>query len=387
MNIEKRLAEIRARKTEIRSIIEKDDKADMDALEKELRELNEEAEGLERRQNIERMLNSGAAVANPVSVNNPESRSEEVDEKLYRSAWLKTLQGKPLTDAEQRAYSTAANSGLPIIPETTANQIIKKMYEVAPILQRCRIFHVPGNMKFAVEGTNDDAALHTENAAITAANDSLVSVNLTGYEIVKLVKASRACSEMALSAFESYVVEIIAESIARKIENYIFTSTGSNQPGGVKTAGKGASGAYTDNTDQITVAAGSALSEANVVALYGMLGDGYERNAVWCMRKATFFSDFFPLMNKSKNNLIEFANGRYYIMGNEVYFTGSVPASEAYLGDFSYIVGNYSQDITVVKSEHSGLATNSIDFLGSCVFDSKPAAGLGAFVHLAKASG
>lgn len=72
MNIEKRLAEIRARKAEIRSIIEKDDKADMDALEKELRELNEEAEGLERRQNIERMLNSGAAVANPVSVNNPE---------------------------------------------------------------------------------------------------------------------------------------------------------------------------------------------------------------------------------------------------------------------------------------------------------------------------
>ena len=99
MNIEKRLAEIRARKAEIRSIIEKDDKADMDALEKELRELNEEAEGLERRQNIERMLNSGAAVANPVSVNTPESRSEEVDEKLYRSAWLKTLQGKPLTDA------------------------------------------------------------------------------------------------------------------------------------------------------------------------------------------------------------------------------------------------------------------------------------------------
>ena len=91
------------------------------------------------------------------------------------------------------------------------------------------------------------------------------------------------------------------------------------------------------------------------------------------------------MMNKSKNNLIEFANGRYYIMGNEVYFTGSVAANEAYLGDFSYIIGNYSQDITVVKSEHSGLATNSIDFLGSCVFDSKPAAGLGAFVHLAKA--
>ena len=101
---------------------------------------------------------------------------------------------------------------------------------------------------------------------------------------------------------------------------------------------------------------------------------------------ATFFSDFFPLMNKSKNNVIEFANGKYYIMGAEVYFTGSLAAHEAYLGDFSYIIGNYSQDITVVRSEHSGLATNSIDYLGACVFDSKPVAGFGAFVHLAKAA-
>ena len=366
MNIEKRRAEIAARKAEIRKLIEGDseNKLNMDDLEKELRELNEEDEKLEKRQAIERMLNGGAAPASPAGLSNPVARSTnqpapESAEKLYRSAWLKTLQGKPLTDDEKRAYSTAANSGLPIIPETTANQIIKKMYEVAPILQRCKIFHVPGNFKFAIEGTNDEAALHTENAAITAASDSLGSVSLTGYEIVKLVKASRACSEMALSAFESYIVEVIAEAVARRIEKYLFTGTGTNQPGG---------------------------TEENVIALYGLLGDGYERNAVWCMNKATFFSDFFPLMNKSKNNVIEFANGKYYIMGAEVYFTGSLAAHEAYLGDFSYIIGNYSQDITVVRSEHSGLATNSIDYLGACVFDSKPVAGFGAFVHLAKAA-
>ena len=369
MNIEKRRAEIAARKAEIRKLIEGDseNKLNMDDLEKELRELNEEDEKLEKRQAIERMLNGGAAPASPAGLSNPVARSAnqpapESTEKLYRSAWLKTLQGKPLTDDEKRAYSTAANSGLPIIPETTANQIIKKMYEVAPILQRCKIFHVPGNFKFAIEGTNDEAALHTENAAITAASDSLGSVSLTGYEIVKLVKASR------------------------RIEKYIFTGTGTNQPGGVKTAGKGASGAYTDGTDQITVGKTASLTEENVIALYGLLGDGYERNAVWCMNKATFFSDFFPLMNKSKNNVIEFANGKYYIMGAEVYFTGSLAAHEAYLGDFSYIIGNYSQDITVVRSEHSGLATNSIDYLGACVFDSKPVAGFGAFVHLAKAA-
>ena len=385
MTFIKRMQEINARKAELRSMLEGSGEVDLDAIEKELRDLDTEFKELEKRKATIDGINAGTIPAveipNPVTARSADTFDQD---KEYRSAWLKTLQGKALTENEQRAYSTAANSALPAIPESTANEIIKKMYEVAPILQRCKIFHVPGNFKFAVEGTNSDAALHTENGSITAASDSLGSVSLTGYEIVKLVKASRATVNMTINAFESYIVEIIAEAIARKIENYIFAGTGSNQPGGVANGGKGSNGAYTAGTDQVTVAASANVTEADVTTLYGMLSSGYERNAVWAMSKATFFAYFYALMNRSKNNLIEFANGKYYIMGCEVYFTGSLAMGVAYLGDFSYIVGNYSQDITVVKSEHSGLATNSVDYLGSCVFDSKAIAGLGAFVKFVK---
>ena len=385
MTFIKRMQEINTRKAELRSMLEGSGEVDLDAIEKELRDLDTEFKELEKRKATIDGINAGTIPAveipNPVTARSADTFDQD---KEYRSAWLKNLQGKALTENEQRAYSTAANSALPAIPESTANEIIKKMYEVAPILQRCKIFHVPGNFKFAVEGTNSDAALHTENGSITAASDSLGSVSLTGYEIVKLVKASRATVNMTINAFESYIVEIIAEAIARKIENYIFAGTGSNQPGGVANGGKGSNGAYTAGTDQVTVAASANVTEADVTTLYGMLSSGYERNAVWAMSKATFFAYFYALMNKSKNNLIEFANGKYYIMGCEVYFTGSLAMGVAYLGDFSYIVGNYSQDITVVKSEHSGLATNSVDYLGSCVFDSKAIAGLGAFVKFVK---
>lgn len=385
MTFIKRMQEINARKAELRSMLEGSGEVDLDAIEKELRDLDTEFKELEKRKATIDGINAGTIPAveipNPVTARSADTFDQD---KEYRSAWLKNLQGKALTENEQRAYSTAANSALPAIPESTANEIIKKMYEVAPILQRCKIFHVPGNFKFAVEGTNSDAALHTENGSITAASDSLGSVSLTGYEIVKLVKASRATVNMTINAFESYIVEIIAEAIARKIENYIFAGTGSNQPGGVANGGKGSNGAYTAGTDQVTVAASANVAEADITTLYGMLASGYERNAVWAMSKATFFAYFYALMNKSKNNLIEFANGKYYIMGCEVYFTGSLAKGVAYLGDFSYIVGNYSQDITVVKSEHSGLATNSVDYLGSCVFDSKAIAGLGAFVKFVK---
>lgn len=382
MNFIKRMKEINDRKAELRDMLQGSGEVDLDAIEKELRNLDTEYKNLEKRAATIEGINIGTIPAveipNPVTARAADTFDQD---KEYRSAWLKTLQGKALTENEQRSYSTAAGSALPAIPESTANEIIKKMYEVAPILQRCKIFHVPGNFKFAVEGANNDAAIHQENKAITVAADSLGSVSLTGYEIVKLVKASRATVNMTIAAFESYIVEIIAEAIARKIENFIFVGTGSNQPGGVAQGGKGTNGAYTAGTDMVET---SAVTEANITAVYGMLASGYERNAVWAMSKATFFADFYALMNKSKNNLIEFANGRYYIMGCEVYFTGSLAAGVSYLGDFSYIVGNYSQDIAVVKSEHSGLATNSVDYLGSCVFDSKAIAGLGAFVKLVK---
>ena len=381
----KRMNEIRTRRAELRHTLETDTKADLDAITKELRDLDEEFTNLEKRKATIEGINLGtvpaAQIENPVA-NRSENTYDEARE--YRSAWLKFLMGKPLTETEQRAYSTAANSALTAIPESTAGEIIKKMYEVAPILQKCKIFHVPGNFKFAVEGANADANLHNENAAITAANDNLGSVSLTGYEIVKLVKASRATANMTINAFESYIVEIIAEAIARKIENYIFVGTGSNQPGGVAQGGKGANGTYTAGVDLVEVAAATAVTENDITTLYGMLASGYERNAVWTMSKVTFFAYFYSLMNKSKNNLIEFANGKYYIMGCEVYFTGSLAKGVAYLGDFAYIVGNYSQDITVVKSEHSGLTTNSIDYLGACVFDSKPISGLGAFAKFNK---
>ena len=382
MNFIKRMKEINDRKAELRDMLQGSGEVDLDAIEKELRNLDTEYKNLEKRAATIEGINIGTIPAveipNPVTARAADTFDQD---KEYRSAWLKTLQGKALTENEQRAYSTAAGSALPAIPESTANEIIKKMYEVAPILQRCKIFHVPGNFKFAVEGANNDAAIHQENKAITVAADSLGSVSLTGYEIVKLVKASRATVNMTIAAFESYIVEIIAEAIARKIENFIFVGTGSNQPGGVAQGGKGTNGAYTAGTDMVET---SAVTEANITAVYGMLASGYERNAVWAMSKATFFADFYALMNKSKNKLIEFAKGRYYIMGCEVYFTGSLAAGVSYLGDFSYIVGNYSQDIAVVKSEHSGLATNSVDYLGSCVFDSKAIAGLGAFVKLVK---
>src|SRR5690606_26070261 len=61
MNLRKRLQEIEARKAEIRSLLENDEKADLDALEKELKGLADEEQELRRRLDVAASLEAGTA--------------------------------------------------------------------------------------------------------------------------------------------------------------------------------------------------------------------------------------------------------------------------------------------------------------------------------------
>src|SRR5690606_37326280 len=60
MNLRKRLQEIEARKAEIRSLLENDEKADLDALEKELKGLADEERELRRRLDVAASIEAGA---------------------------------------------------------------------------------------------------------------------------------------------------------------------------------------------------------------------------------------------------------------------------------------------------------------------------------------
>lgn len=66
MNIKKRMAEIRSRKVELRQTLENDTNADLDAITKELRELDTEYNDLETRQATIDGINVGAIPTNEI---------------------------------------------------------------------------------------------------------------------------------------------------------------------------------------------------------------------------------------------------------------------------------------------------------------------------------
>lgn len=382
-----RIKEIEARLAAIKKEIEERGDAmkaeEIDALEKETKELTEERAGLiaaaEKRNGILDNIAKGAGIVSRTF----EQKQDNADPDdpfgtpEYRSAWLKNLRRLPLTDAEKRAYANASGTGAEVVPTQTANEIISKVKKLAPMLNEVTLLHVKGAVKFAVEGTNNDAAIHKENAAITAAADTLTTVTLTGYEIIKLVQISDTVMTMSIAAFESWIVDMLAEAIARKVEDFFINGTGSSQPKGIDKANTWGA------ENSVTVTKAGSLTAANVQTLIGLLNAGYDRNAKFAMSKKTLFTDFIPLQDNSKNHIVTVQGNNYFVYGYPVLLSDYVKEHEAFLGDFKKVCANLAENINV-KNAYD-IDTNSYKYSGIAIFDCTPAIGE-AFVKLAKAA-
>ena len=387
-----RIKEIEARLAAIKKEIEERGDAmkaeEIDALEKETKELTEERAGLiaaaEKRNGILDNIAKGAGIVSRTF----EQKQDNADPDdpfgtpEYRSAWLKNLRRLPLTDAEKRAYANASGTGAEVVPTQTANEIISKVKKLAPMLNEVTLLHVKGAVKFAVEGTNNDAAIHDaaihkENAAIKAAADTLTTVTLTGYEIIKLVQISDTVMTMSIAAFERWIVDMLAEAIARKVEDFFINGTGSSQPKGIDKANTWGA------ENSVTVTKADTLTAANVQTLIGLLNAGYDRNAKFAMSKKTLFTDFMPLQDNSKNHIVTVQGNNYFVYGYPVLLSDYVKEHEAFLGDFKKVCANLAENINV-KNAYD-IDTNSYKYSGIAIFDCTPAIGE-AFVKLAKAA-
>lgn len=374
----KRMVEIRNRKAELRNTLETDTKADLDAITKELRDLDEEYTNLEKRKATIEGISLGTVtvteISNPVTARAADDFDQD---KEYRSAWLKNVRGIDLTENEKRALTTGTSSAGAMVPTVTQNKIIEKVSQYCPLLDKIDLLRVPGGVKVPAEGTTADAQMHTEGATITADNDTYTSVSLSAYEVTKLVTISKSVEKMAIDAFESWLVNKIARKIAEKIGKLILSGTGTNEAQGINAITWGA-------TNSVTVAKTASLTSANVQGVVALLNGGYDDGAEWLVSKSTFFTDFHPLMNNSKDNIVTEDNGVYRIMGYPVNFDDRVTAHEAILGNlYRGYLGNMPEDVTITSQFVT--RENAYDFLGCAMFDGKVQA-TEAFVKIVKAT-
>ena len=111
---------------------------------------------------------------------------------------------------------------------------------------------------------------------------------------------------------------------------------------------------------------------------------GYDAGAEFIMSKKTLLTDFLPLQDKTKNDLVTKEGKNYFIQGYPVTLDERVTLHEAYLGDlYSGYYGNMPEEANVDGGFVRG--SNNYEYLGACMFDGKPAIE-NAFVKIVKAT-
>lgn len=319
--------------------------ADLDALTEEVRSLKAELKQIEdaaeKRSKLRASVAAGEGTvvrsfAKPAASEVPGVETEE-----YRTAWLKHLQGRDLTDMEQRAF-TVANGA---ISKLVVNDIMDVVRDHAPLMERITMVYSGSKITYYIEGTNNAAEDHTENAQITPKADTVTPVELSPAEIVKMIQVSDAAQQMSIPVFNAWLSRTLGEAIARKINEKII---------GVIAAA--------------ATSAGTSIDAAGVQALLGSVkGEGV---AVLCNRK-TLYTKLLPIQDDGKSSIVRF-EGTYSsarVYGVEVLVDDNVADDTVIAGDMTKAIGAMAEDITV--RQQYDIDTNSYKYLGVAVFDTK----------------
>ena len=283
--MDKRLKEILARKMEIRSALEGTDKVDLDALKKELDELEAEEVELRRRAEMAQAINTANDVPEVRSIQKPGAPLAKPEDPTstmeYRKAFMKYVR-TGVMDAELRdanANTTTSDIGA-VIPAATMNRIYDQLSTYGNILPLVTKTNYLTGVNVPVSSSKPTASWVSEGAGSYLREKTVGSVVFGHYKLRIAVSCSLEAEYMSLSAFENALVNNIAEAMAKAVEAAIVSGDGSGKPTGILHVPA--------NTTVGTTQEVHTLSYDVLTAAEAALPTAYENGAVWVMAKSTF---------------------------------------------------------------------------------------------------
>lgn len=285
------------------------------------------------------------------------NRSFAADSAEYRAAYLMQLQGRELT-AEQRAAVTAAA----VIPTQTMDEIVHRL-ELAPIINAVDVTYIPGNVTYPTEGTVNSAAWVAMGTAATDGADTLTSVTLGAYKLIKTVEITADVSAMAVDAFESWLVSRLANKLQSAVAAGIMTGTGSSQATGLSS--RSSDGTYTK----------AGITYGDVMAIIAALPTEYMPNATFVMSRATFFGNVLNIQDTAKRPIVVAdvqSPAKFNILGFPVILEDNA-GTDIYFGDLKAAYKfNFAKVPTVDRDESVAFRSGSTVYRAMALADGKP---------------
>lgn len=362
MNID----EINARLTAIRGEIDSATGEKLTALETEVEELTEKrSQALAEIQSRQQLRDRIAAGTEPTKTieekhkeeNKMETRTFAHDSAEYREAYLLHLQGRELT-AEQRA---AVSAGA-VIPTQTLNQIVSYLEE-SPVLSRIDMTYIPGNVTIPVEGANADAAWVAMGTAATDSSDTVTSISLAAYKLIKTVEITADIEAMAIAEFERWLVSALAAKIEKALDAAVFNGTGTNQATGICTT-VSATGTFTK----------AKAKYSDLINIVAALPSGPAKNAAFAMPRKLFFTDVIGIEDQSGQPVCHVdveSPAKYNILGYPVVLDDNVPADNILFGDFKAYKMNIGKAPTVTSDDSVAFRSGSRVYRAMALADGK----------------
>ena len=334
-----RIEEIEARLSAISGELD-NDSADIDALEKEVRDLKAEKkqleEAAEKRNRLKGEVASGKTgeVIRRFSPEQTETRSYGPSSPEYRNAFLKNLLDLDMTKEERAAFvHTTANTSA-VLPTTMLNTIWDLVSQRHSIMGDITIYRTGTILEVVKHTAIAQGAAKTvaENAANDDEQNTFVKVTLSGKDFSKHVDISYAMERMSIDAFEQYLINEISASLGDALADDVISQIGTDMTGGNK----------------VNSAANDTLTFKELAALFGKL-KRVNTVSVYATR-ATIYNYLVGMVDTTGRPIFQpsaQAGQEGVILGAQIKVEDSVADNVILVGDARKVAYNMVQDIMI----------------------------------------
>ena len=256
-----------------------------------------------------------------------------------------------------------------VVPETIANRIIKKVYDICPILERSSKYNVKGtfDIPYYDESTSSiTVAYQNEFSALSSNVGEFTSISLTGYLAGALVLVSRSLINNSKFDIIAFVIDEMAYHIAMFIEGELLNGTENKVTG------------LSNLTNKLQLTSASAITSDDLIDLQAKVKDVYQENAIWIMSTAT----------RTAIRSLKDEMGRYLLqddislpfgkslLGKPVYVSDNMPEIASgntviYYGDMRGLATKFSEDINIQVLREKYADQHAVGVVGWLEFDSK----------------
>lgn len=280
------------------------------------------------------------------------------------------IRGKAMNNRDTDVNLTPANNGA-VIPTTIANKIIKKVYNICPILEKSSKYNIKGNLDIPFYPASDESlitvAYHDEFEELVSTNGNFSKISLGGFLAGVLSKISRSLINNAAFDIVGFVVDEMAYAIKRFIEKELLLGT-PDKVDGLSTL-----------SNAITTGAADKITADEIIDLHDAIKDEYQNGAIWIMSPATRTylrklksSTGYYLLNDDVST--PFGTS---ILGKPVYVSDNMPdytedgEVAIYYGDMSGLATKFSEEINIEVLREKFATQHAVGIVGWFEFDSK----------------